>query len=69
MKTGKYTLLELEKAITYFKKLSNSEVSVKTDEKDRIIIQGSDMSANIIVITIFDSGTAKMAEVSKTERL
>lgn len=61
---------ELKKALEKLEKLTNAtEFSFELDHLGRVKISGSDLAGRLIAITLFDSATQKMAEITYTERL
>jgi hypothetical protein len=70
MREGKYTIKDLDKALDYLKKQCQNEyVRIEIDELNRLYMHGSDLSGGSIKIIVYDESTAKMPDVTKTERL
>lgn len=66
----RYTIADLEKALAFLKKEGQTMyVQIEIGELGRMIINSGDMSGNRVTITVYEESTAKMPDVTRTERL
>jgi hypothetical protein len=68
---SKYDIKELLKALDIAKKEGASDIQIEiSSNNERLLLTYSEiMGANTVRITIFDSDTKKMAEITRTTRL
>ena len=66
---SKYSITDILKAVEYFKKEGNADVSIEIDPRNRLVMTAGDSSGNIVYITIYMSESSTMPTVTKTVRL
>lgn len=67
---NKYSINDIERGVDFLKKKCQATyVILEIDELGRLKLKGSDISGNIVTITIYHEETQKMPDVTKTERL
>jgi hypothetical protein len=66
----KFNVKDLEKALEYMKnKVYAVQIGLEFDDRNRLMIQTNDMSANQVTITVYAAEAAKMPEITETKRL
>jgi hypothetical protein len=66
----KVDIKELERAIAYLKKRHDpSCLELEITLEGRLLVKSTNFEADLLVVTLYEESTNKMAEVTSTERL
>lgn len=67
---NKYLTLDIEKGLTYLNKNCRAVyVVLEIDPMGRLLLKASDISGELVCVTIYNESTQTLPQVSKTERL